>query len=460
MIICFGGRMHSGKSIISNHLLNNGFIKFSFADYLKSIIIKLYNMSYNDLYSVEGKLEKLSIPLEWNQDIANKMFKMIGINYNFPIENKQFSSRRDCLQYIGSDILRNFNDNFHIEKTLEQLDLSKNYVCDDVRFLNELTAIKELGAISFFIIRPNNFIISNHLSEVSLNWTNFDNVLINNSCPANLIKLAINNIENSEHKSAKRKNNYQIDKKMLMALLEKHNFSTVSCAKEINCSRDKIVWWCKKYGINIKNTNIYKYDHKLFLYPTSDSAYYAGLLSADGCVKKSGRSKYNYVLELSSNDFSLVNGFKNLLLSNKPIYNKITKNGNINYYFTVNDPYIIENIKYWNLEPRKSKYNKIPDIIKNNNYLMKFWVLGLIDGDGSVYFNKKNRPIISLLASKEIIIYIKNMFPLISSYMYNHKKIDNLYDLRFFGKNAISFYKEIYAPIALARKWDKMKKFD
>jgi hypothetical protein len=464
MIIGFGGRMKSGKSTLSKELEKRGFIKIAFADYLKQTISKLYDIDIEKLQTKEGKEEILSVPLKWNNDIAKKLFDLTKINnYKYDIENKKFTTRRECLQYIGTDILRKYDNEFHIKKTLEGLDLNnKNYVCEDFRYKNELNALKQYGAICYYIIRPNNFDISNHISEVSLSWKDFDNIIINNLNEKKFIKKFTDTLEyigNSSYKPETRKNHLSLDKKTLIKYLNQNEFNTTKAASKLKCSRDKIVWWCRKYGIDIQNnTHSYKYDQNSFLKATPEAAYFAGLLSADGCIKKSGKSKYNYVVELSSNDKILIEKFKKFIKSDKSIYSRKTKNGNINYYFVINSPYIVENIKFWNLKPRKSKYNEIPDIIKNNNDLMKFWILGLIDGDGSVWLKKKgNVPNINILASKQIVDYISNMFSHIQHHISQEKGIENLYNMRFSGKYAICFYNEIYNPIALQRKWNKLK---
>ena len=465
MIIGFGGRMKSGKSTLSNELEKRGFIKIAFADCLKNTISKLYDINISKLQTKEGKEEILGAPLLWNADIANKLFDLLGIkDYMLPIRDREFNTRRECLQYIGTDILRAYDNNFHINRTLQLLDINnKNYVCEDFRYLNELNALKEYGAICYYIIRPDNFDISNHTSEVSLNWTNFDHILLNNISESKFIKKftdCLDHLGDDAYKPQLRKNHTSLNKLTLIQYLEKNKYDTTKVASKLKCSRDKIVWWCRKYGIDIRNiSHQYKYDQKAFLQATPEAAYYAGLLSADGCIKKSGASKTNYVIELSSNDNILVKNFKKFIKSNKPIYEKITLNGNINYSFTVCSPYIIENIKYWNLKPRKSRINEIPDIIKDDKELMKFWILGLIDGDGCVMINKKNLPIIKILASKQIVNFISMMFSHIKYSINQEKNIDNLYNIVFYGTQAMALYKEIYNPIALDRKWDKLKEY-
>lgn len=476
MIIALGGRMGSGKSVLSSELIKSGFIKISFADALKNILSQTFSIEIDKFYSTDEKSKIFNIPICINKISIEKICNFYNINPEDILSqissDKYIYSLRDLMQYVGTDILRKYDYNIHITKTIESIDLSKNYVCDDVRYLNELNCLKQMGAIDYYVIRQNNFNISNHISEVSLNWTMFSNVIINNKSEKHIKKIflnSINYIDKWNNLTVKgRTNQIKFNRSSLLNFLQENNFDTTKVSKILNCSRDKIVWWCNNFMISIDDNNFY-YDKHSFLHSSKEASYYAGLLSADGCIKKSGKSINCYAVELSSNDYSLVYGFKKYVKSNKPIYEKIHKiNKKNNYYFIINSPYIVENLKFWNLKPRKSKYNEIPDIIKYDKKMMSYWFLGLIDGDGTVlvrkppkkYINKKITQgdlIIQVLASKEVIYYLHSMFP--GGSIQKEKRVDNLYYLSYFGSNAIFLYKEIYDPIALSRKWDKIEQF-
>ena len=90
---------------------------------------------------------------------------------------------------------------------------------------------------------------------------------------------------------------------------------------------------------------------------------------------------------------------------------------------------------------------------------MSYWLVGLIDGDGSIYLteNKKNIGI-TILASKQIIEFIRNWLEIPCCFC-QEKKIDNLFNLKFSGRNSIALYNKIYKGVGLNRKWDKVKPF-
>ena len=456
MIISISGRKSSGKTTLTNELLNRGFEKLSFASNLKEYISSIYKVPVEYLYCNYEKEKILEVPLEFSIKETQLLSDLVGEQIPH-YRDYTFSSLREALQIIGTDILRTYDKDFHVKKTLSKIDVSKNYCIDDCRFISEKTILESLDAICIFLMRPSNFNYSNHESEIDLNWNMFEYVLINNKSEKTLIKKINSFLYGLQVK------NPPFDRKYLKSKLIEYNYNTTNLANSLNCSRDKIVWWAERYLIDLsKSNNKYVYDDTCFLYPDKSSAYYAGLISADGCIKKSGVSTTSFVVELASNDIEIVEGFKQYLKSDKIIYNKVRINNDNGYYFTCNSNYIIENLKLWNIEPRKSKYNKVPDIIKNNKELVDIWLMGLIDGDGCICYRKQEYLNISirLLASEEIIDFLIDTYKHIGLKKYNEKNISNLYTFNITGKKAIQLFEEIYDEnFGLNRKWDKMKEF-
>ena len=71
------------------------------------------------------------------------------IPYDF-IEEKLLGKRlntvRDMLQYIGTNVIREYNPNWHVDKLREMIKPNTNYVFEDTRFPNEKKMLEELGA--------------------------------------------------------------------------------------------------------------------------------------------------------------------------------------------------------------------------------------------------------------------------------------------------------------------------
>lgn len=445
-IVCICGRKSSGKSTVAKPFIDAGYIKISFADSLKEYISKIYDIDIKSFYSEYEKGKIFDVPLLWTITETSKLNKLSGENIPH-YRDYRFNNIREAMQIIGTDIIKKYCIDFHINHTLSKLEEGKKYCIDDCRFLNEKYALEKYNTEFIFIYRPNNFDYSNHISEIELNWSMFDITINNNSTQEKLLKRIKNYI--------KYKNNKIIDRKKLSELLRDNYYNTTVVAKKLNCSRDKIVWWCERLLIEIEKKK-YHYNNTKFLTFDEKTAYFAGLLSADGCIKRNGKSA-SYVLELSSNDRILVDGYKNFLESDKPIHKKLLKNDKINYTFSCNSQYIIENIKLWEILPRKSRLNKIPSIIKNNRKLLNAWLMGLIDGDGCIYVSKNGSLEINILASEEIIDFVINEYQNIPFKKTNEKGVENLFKIRVSCKNAYRFYKEIYNDgYGLERKWEKI----
>lgn len=464
MIISFSGRKSSGKTTLSNYLVQKGFEKISFATELKRLVSQLYDIDVNDLSDAIKKERKLDRPLLWDDDKSKRLGALIGATKKLNATPKKFVTTREALQYIGTEVLRNYDNEFHVKSIERYIDPQKDYVLDDVRFINELNFLKKMGATCIYIMRPFYFDgYSNHASEIQLNRKHFEYVIINSRTEKFLLKQFCR----FEKCLCRKKIRRSLLRQKLIRLLKTKTTSEI--AKQWKQSRDAVVWWCNRYLIPVTR-NKYILDSDAFLTPNKYSAYWAGVLSADGCLKairlkrqnKNYKKRHNYVLELSSNDKSLDSGFRRFLRTNKKSYIK-HYNGKKNYQFTINSPFIVEDMKLWNIEPRKSKHNKIPDCLRNNDDLFKYWLVGLIDGDGSIYVlkNKSRHDSVRLvvLASREIVDYVRNKYSYIPCSVRQEKCVENLFAIVYSGKAAVMLYNEIYRGIGLRRKWSKIEPF-
>lgn len=206
-IIGFCSRKSGGKTLCSSMLQKYGYIPLNFADELKELVCHILNIPIEELEIYKNNHEmKFNIKNKLSY-IADYLEEKTFINrYTIIFELQDFihtqRNIREFLQFIGTDLIRKYNPNWHISSLLSKIDKNKNYCIGDVRFLNEKKAIEDLGGKCFFIIRPqkiNYDDISNHTSEIDLDWTMFDNrILINDSTIDNLI-LYGKNPENEKH---------------------------------------------------------------------------------------------------------------------------------------------------------------------------------------------------------------------------------------------------------------------
>jgi hypothetical protein len=177
MIIGIAGKKLSGKTTLAQVFIEHGYEKASFATGLKEYVGKLYNWNQDELNSPEGKESLLYNPVLWDEIACDHLSKIIGQNIVFKSE-KQFKTRREALEYIGTDVLRDHDVDFHIKEFKRRFSEGL-FVCDDLRFPNELSVLKEMNAYCLYIVRSNVQYSSNHASENSLFSSDFENIISN-----------------------------------------------------------------------------------------------------------------------------------------------------------------------------------------------------------------------------------------------------------------------------------------
>lgn len=177
-IIAFCGRKESGKTELAKICEEFGFKRLSFASALKQLISKLIQCDLNEINKLKN--------VETEYKFTDNHYQIIANETNIPLSivtekmsSVQFKTVRQLLQFIGTDLIRVYCPNWHIEKMREEINEVDKYVIDDVRFPNEVELIKELDGDLWFVVRPKLDNISNHESENSLRWQDFDNVIVN-----------------------------------------------------------------------------------------------------------------------------------------------------------------------------------------------------------------------------------------------------------------------------------------
>ena len=181
MIISFAGRCQSGKSELAKICENYGYERLSFAIPLKQLCADILDISIDELN--RAKNEGIPIQITIGKDVC----QILSEETNIPIETtteicngKYLHTVRDMLQFIGTDYIRKYNKDWHVNKLKEMIDVNKDYVFDDVRFPNEKKFINDLGGDCWFVSRTTLDNISNHESETSLTWQQcFNKIIIN-----------------------------------------------------------------------------------------------------------------------------------------------------------------------------------------------------------------------------------------------------------------------------------------
>jgi hypothetical protein len=182
-IISFSGRIASGKGVLSKAMEGvYGAKTVTVACALKQLVCKMYPEVFLNDISELNRLKRMGSSIF--VPITDDNIRFISNETNVPYENvkKKLANKvawtnvREILQFIGTEIIREYNPNWHVEKLKENiLNADSEYVCvDDTRFPNERAAIEELGGECYFIIRPQSTDVSNHESETALRWQDFD----------------------------------------------------------------------------------------------------------------------------------------------------------------------------------------------------------------------------------------------------------------------------------------------
>lgn len=188
-IIGFAGRMRSGKGSVTSAVVNafNAEV-VTIANGLKNLIVELIPDVCSDIKELNVKKDNGYV---LNKSIGVDDISLISERTEIPfkvVENEcmkktKWCDVRDMLQFIGADIIKKYNPSWHVNKMIDRVKNStRDVVCiDDVRFPDERKALEDMSGKVFFIIRPQCEIISNHSTETSLKWQDFqpDRIIIN-----------------------------------------------------------------------------------------------------------------------------------------------------------------------------------------------------------------------------------------------------------------------------------------
>ena len=187
-IIAFAGRCRSGKSELAKICEQYGYEKLYFALPLKQLCASILDISIDELN--RAKNEGIDIGLTIGEDIC----RIISEETEIPLEmvsetcnNVVISNVRQMLQFIGTDLIRKYNTDWHVNRIRQMINKDMDYVIDDVRFPNEKTLIEELGGDCWFVTRTTLDNISNHESETSITWNDcWNKIIINDTTLSNL----------------------------------------------------------------------------------------------------------------------------------------------------------------------------------------------------------------------------------------------------------------------------------
>lgn len=158
MLIGILGKKRSGKDTVASFIqAEYGFKRLAFADPIKKIVAAI------DPYVDEFGTRLSSLQLS-DDDIK-----------------KDYPEYRRLLQALGTEGLRDtINENFWIDILLKEAQRYENVVISDVRFVNEVKAIKMSGGYIWKVERTDSTEVEDdHRSEQEINSVQFDELIQN-----------------------------------------------------------------------------------------------------------------------------------------------------------------------------------------------------------------------------------------------------------------------------------------
>ena len=189
MIIGLCGRMQNGKTELANVCVKKGYKRLYFALPLKQLCADILGVDIDELNRLKKENEKISLKI--NYSICGKISIRTGIPLSTVKDvcyKKEINTVREMLQFIGTDLIRKYNVDWHVNEISKMLEPGFDYVFDDVRFPNEKKMIEDLGGDCWFVTRPMIDNVSNHESETSIKWNQcWNRIIVNDGTLSSLI---------------------------------------------------------------------------------------------------------------------------------------------------------------------------------------------------------------------------------------------------------------------------------
>ena len=257
--------------------------------------------------------------------------------------------------------------------------------------------------------------------------------------------------------------------------------STLKLGKMFNLSPNTLRRNFHKYGLyvrsNKENSRRFIADFNYFeRIDTAEKAYWLGFIYADGYVSSANGKRFG--MSLSTKDIDHLEKLNRCLKSTYPI-NIYT----VNHGYKTDSEYcrlVISSDKLYDDLVNQGVYEHKTNIIQKPNIERKFYapfILGLFDGDGSIFLNHSKYPFYSInfMGTIDIIEFIQDYFieeELVSSLNkpYQKREEQSVYALRYGGNVIVEkimthLYQTVDTDLPLKRKYElylkcKQRKFD
>lgn len=182
----------------------------------------------------------------------------------------------------------------------------------------------------------------------------------------------------------------------------KNGKNSYELGEEYDVSDSTIRDYLEKRGIDRRGRSEshrwYNLNQSVFDEINEESAYWIGIMMADGCISYREGENPHVRLCLSEKDKTHVEKFKNFLETDKPIYESYS-----NCEIDVISKRMVNCLEDFGVVPNKTGSEEVKGKLKDNCH---FW-RGVVDGDGSMGIYNKN-PQLTLCGSKPLMLQFKN----------------------------------------------------
>jgi hypothetical protein len=183
--------------------------------------------------------------------------------------------------------------------------------------------------------------------------------------------------------------------------------NTQEIGRSIKVTGETVRRWLEALGVPrrtlAERNRKYECNEVAFEVLTPTAAYYAGLLMADGWVRK-GKS---VAIELHERDEVLLVGLRKFLSYTGPFYRRKRKqkSGSVSKMVAlhVTAPQLVSQLAKWGVVPRKSQVGAVGPRLVQNPALASFFYRGLFDGDGCAHRRPNGKLYLNLCGTPKII---------------------------------------------------------
>jgi len=247
--------------------------------------------------------------------------------------------------------------------------------------------------------------------------------------------------------------------------------STIYISKILGVSRGVVSRILKKQSIKMRpcgRQRIYDYDENFFeKIDSEEKAYWLGFIYADGSIQTRVKS---LTIGLKYSDANHLEKFLNSIKHNGKVLKRVDKNGYESAIISISNKKLVSDLEKQGVTKNKSFTLTFPEL---NNYLIKHFIRGFFDGDGSVWIieDKYKKRIIKRLAffvmgTKNIIENILKEFSKKIKLNKNKIRIEKrtsnpIYHFQYSGTFAAMIMDYLYSDckIYLDRKYNLFQKY-